>query len=136
MPRSAPMASAVRMVSWQACGPMDTAMISVAAPASLRRTASSTPISSKGFIDILTLAVSTPVLSGLTRTLTLKSITRLTATRTFMAGLDQSRDAAARRGIVHVHNAKARIYVTAMLYSEFMGLAVGAGPPQDVAGAV
>ncbi len=65
------MASAVRMVSWQACGPIETAMISVATPASLRRTASSTPISSKGFIDILTLAVSTPVLSGLTRILTL-----------------------------------------------------------------
>ena len=46
-------------------------MISVALPASLRRTASSTPISSKGFIDILTLAVSTPVPSALTRILTL-----------------------------------------------------------------
>ena len=37
-----------------------------------------------GFIDILTFAVSTPVPSALTRTLTLKSTTRLTLTRTFM----------------------------------------------------
>ena len=65
------MASAVRSVSWQACTPQDTATISVATPASFRRTASSTAISSKGFIDILTLAVSTPVPSDLTRTLTL-----------------------------------------------------------------
>ena len=40
-------------------------------PASFRRTASSQAISSKGFIDILTLAVSTPVPSAFTRTLTL-----------------------------------------------------------------
>ena len=46
-------------------------MISVATPFSFRRTASSTAISSKGFIDILTLAVSTPVPSALTRTFTL-----------------------------------------------------------------
>src|SRR5918995_4514439 len=82
--RSAPMASAVRSVSWQACGPQDTTTISVATPASFSRTASSTAISSKGFIDILTLAVSTPLPSALTRTLTLKSTTRLMATRTFM----------------------------------------------------
>src|SRR5262245_5913263 len=48
------------------------------------RTASSTAISSKGFIDILTLARSTPVPSDLTRTLTLKSTTRFTGTRIFM----------------------------------------------------
>src|SRR5690349_9177885 len=82
--RSAPSASAVRSVSWQACGPHDTATISVATPASLSRTASSTAISSKGFIDILTLAVSTPEPSALTRTFTLKSTTRLTATRIFI----------------------------------------------------
>src|SRR6185436_17636130 len=82
--QSAPIASAVRSVSWQACTPQDTAMISVATPASLRRTASSSAISSKGFMDILTLAVSTPLPSALTRTLTLKSTTRLTLTRTFM----------------------------------------------------
>ena len=82
--RSAPMASAVRSVSWHACTPHDTTTISVATPASFRRTASSTAISSKGFIDILMLAVSTPVPSALTRTLTLKSTTRLTLTRTFM----------------------------------------------------
>ena len=43
-----------------ACTPQETAMISVARPSSFSRTASSTAISSKGFIDILTLAVSTP----------------------------------------------------------------------------
>src|SRR3954465_165410 len=84
MARSAPIARAVRSVSWQACAPHDPAAISGARPASLRRTAASTAISSKGFIDIFTFAVSTPVLSALTRTLTLKSTTRLTATRTFM----------------------------------------------------
>ncbi len=78
------MASAVRMVSEACCGPIDTAIISVALPASLRRIASSTAISSKGFIDILILASSTPEPSGLTRILTLKSITRFTGTRIFM----------------------------------------------------
>jgi hypothetical protein len=62
----------------------ETATISVASPFSFRRTASSTAISSKGFIDIFTLAVSTPEPSGLTRTLTLKSTTRFTGTRIFM----------------------------------------------------
>ena len=51
--------------------PHDTAMTSVATPFSFRRTASSTAISSKGFMLILTLAMSTPVPSLLTRTLTL-----------------------------------------------------------------
>jgi hypothetical protein len=78
------MASAVRSVSWQACSPQETTTISLTAPDSLRRTASSTAISSNGFIDILTLAVSTPLPSALTRTLTLKSTTRLTLTRTFI----------------------------------------------------
>ena len=77
-------ASAVRSVSWQAATPQDTATTSVAMPFSFRRTASSTAISSKGFIDILTLAVSTPEPSGLTRTLTLKSTTRLMETATFI----------------------------------------------------
>jgi hypothetical protein len=71
MPRSAPMASAVRMVSWDCCGPMETATISVAVPFSFMRIASSTAISSKGFIDILTLARSTPEPSALTLILTL-----------------------------------------------------------------
>src|SRR5581483_4750582 len=84
MARSAPSASAVRSVSWLAAVPHDTATISVAAPASFSRIASSTAISSKGFIDILTFAVSTPLPSARTRTFTLKSTTRLTATRTFM----------------------------------------------------
>ena len=43
----------------------------VAAPFSFSRTASSTAISSKGFMDILTFAVSTPVPSAFTRTFTL-----------------------------------------------------------------
>ena len=71
MPRSAPMASAVRMVSAQAGRPMETATTSVATPFSFSRTASSTPISSNGFIDIFTPDVSTPVPSAFTRTLTL-----------------------------------------------------------------
>src|SRR6188474_3286797 len=84
IPRSAPIASAVRMVSDACAGPIDTAMISVALPASFKRIASSTAISSKGFIDILMLASSTPEPSGLTRILTLKSTTRFTGTRIFM----------------------------------------------------
>ena len=59
-------------------------MTSSTMPASRRRNASSTAISSNGFIDILTLAVSTPLPSGLTRTLTLKSTTRLMLTRIFI----------------------------------------------------
>ena len=50
---------------------------------SLRRTASSTAISSKGFIAILTLSSSTPERSAFTRTRKFGSMTRLTATRTF-----------------------------------------------------
>jgi hypothetical protein len=65
------MASAVRSVSWHWAMPSETATTSVALPASLRRTASSTPISSNGFIDILTLVVSTPVPSAFTLILTL-----------------------------------------------------------------
>ena len=84
MARSAPMASAVRSVSCDLTEPIDTATTSVASPRSLMRTASSTAISSNGFIDILTLARSTPVPSDLTRTLTLKSTTRFTGTRIFM----------------------------------------------------
>ncbi len=65
------MARAVRMVSWAWIGPIDTATISLAAPFSLSRIASSTAISQNGFIDILTLARSTPLWSDLTRALTL-----------------------------------------------------------------
>ena len=46
-------------------------MTSVAMPFSFRRTASSTAISSNGFMLILTLAMSTPVPSDFTRTFTL-----------------------------------------------------------------
>ena len=49
----------------------ETATISVATPFSFRRTASSTAISSNGFMDIFTLASSTPEPSGLTRIFTL-----------------------------------------------------------------
>ena len=65
------MAIAVRRVSWHWVTPQDTAITSVATPFSFRRTASSTAISSKGFMLILTLAMSTPLPSLLTRTLTL-----------------------------------------------------------------
>jgi DNA-directed RNA polymerase specialized sigma24 family protein len=65
----------------------ERAMISVATPFSLRRTASSTAISSNGFIDILTLASSTPEPSALTRILMSLSTTRLTGTRIFMLEL-------------------------------------------------
>ena len=78
------MASAVRIVSAACAGPIETATISVALPASLSRTASSTAISSNGFIDILTLASSTPEPSALTRTFTFLSTTRFTGTRIFM----------------------------------------------------
>ena len=71
MPRSAPIAIAVRNVSWHCGRPQETATISVATPFSFRRTASSTAISSKGFIDIFTFAMSTPVWSDFTRTFTL-----------------------------------------------------------------
>jgi len=65
------MASAVRSVSVHCCTPMETTTTSVAMPFSFRRIASSTAISSKGFMLILMLASSTPVLSDFTRTLTL-----------------------------------------------------------------
>ena len=91
MPRSAPMARAVRIVSAACAGPIETATISVALPASLSRSASSTAISSKGFIDILTLASSTPEPSDLTRIFTSLSTARLTGTRIFMACFDLSR---------------------------------------------
>src|SRR5579864_9298203 len=85
MPRSAPMASAVRMVSAACCGPIEAQTISVALPASLSRIASSTAISSNGFIDILTLPSSTPEPSALTRIFTSLSTARFTGTRIFMA---------------------------------------------------
>ena len=66
MPRSAPIASAVRIVSPACGGPIETTTTSVALPASFCRSASSTAISSNGFIDILTLASSTPEPSDLT----------------------------------------------------------------------
>ena len=65
------MASAVRMVSWHCCTPMETATISSAEPPSFIRMACSTEISSNGFIDIFTFRVSTPVPSGFTRIFTL-----------------------------------------------------------------
>jgi hypothetical protein len=65
------MAMAVRRVSWHWVVPAETATTSVALPASFRRTASSTAISSKGFMAIFTLASSTPLWSALTRILTL-----------------------------------------------------------------
>ncbi len=64
--------------------PQETATISVAVPASFSRSASSTAISSNGFIAIFTLASSTPVPSAFTRTLTFASTTRLIGTRIFI----------------------------------------------------
>src|SRR5262245_7705959 len=83
-PRSAPIDRAVRMVSCDLLGPMETATTSWTMPFSFIRTTSSTAISSKGFIDILTFESSTPEPSVLTRIFTLKSTTRLTATRAFI----------------------------------------------------
>ena len=71
IPRSAPSAIAPRICSCASFGPIDTTTISETTPASCRRTASSTAISSNGFTDILTLVKSTPVLSAFTRTFTL-----------------------------------------------------------------
>jgi hypothetical protein len=65
------MAIAVRSTSAEAAAPQLTATTSLTTPASFRRTASSTAISSKGFMPIFTLARSTPEPSALTRTLTL-----------------------------------------------------------------
>ena len=65
------MAMAVRRVSWHCVTPHETTITSLKMPFSFKRTASSTAISSKGFMLILTLAMSTPVWSDLTRTLTL-----------------------------------------------------------------
>ncbi len=83
MPRSAPIAMPVRSVSWHWLTPQETTTTSLALPASFMRMASSSAMSSKGLIDILTLARSTPLPSLATRTLTLKSTTRFTGTRTF-----------------------------------------------------
>ena len=80
-------AGPVRLVAWHWAAPAGTRMLSSAVPASFMRTASSMAISQNGFMAILTLVVSTPVWSALTRTLTLASMTRLTGTRTFIANL-------------------------------------------------
>ena len=69
--RSAPIASAVRSVSWHFCTPIETATTSVTAPFSRSRSASSTAISSNGFMLILTFARSTPDPSTFTRGFTL-----------------------------------------------------------------
>ncbi|MNF14358.1 hypothetical protein D3C80_2165530 [compost metagenome] len=65
------MASAVLSVSSALAGPTETTTTSSALPASFSRNASSTEISSNGFIDIFTLASSTPEPSAFTRILTL-----------------------------------------------------------------
>ena len=69
-PLSAPMASAVLSVSCACAGPHVTTTTSLASFFSLSLTASSTAISSKGFMECLTPSVTTPLLSGLTRILT------------------------------------------------------------------
>ncbi|MNL75801.1 hypothetical protein D3C87_2016700 [compost metagenome] len=65
------MAMAVRRVSWHCATPQDTAITSVTKPFSFNRTASSAAISSNGFMLIFTFAMSTPLPSLFTRTLTL-----------------------------------------------------------------
>jgi hypothetical protein len=59
------------MVSAACAGPIETQTTSLAWPFSFSRNASSTAISSNGFMDILTFASSTPLPSLLTRILTL-----------------------------------------------------------------
>jgi len=54
--------------TWHCGGPQDTAIISLAIFFSFKRTASSMAISSKGFMLCFTPSVTTPVLSGFTRT--------------------------------------------------------------------
>mmetsp|Transcript_21499 Transcript_21499/g.60027 ORF Transcript_21499/g.60027 Transcript_21499/m.60027 type:complete len:205 (-) Transcript_21499:144-758(-) len=68
--RSAPIAKAWRNVSAHLSGPAETATSSFTWPFSFSRMPSSTAISQKGFIDILTLSSSTAVMSFFTRTLT------------------------------------------------------------------
>ena len=64
------MASAERSVSAHALGPIVTAVMSATTFFSFRRTASSTAISQKGFMECFTLAMSTAVFAAFTRTLT------------------------------------------------------------------
>ena len=70
--------------SWLEVPPTETAMTSVATPASCSRTASSMAISQNGLTAILTLVRSMPLPSGFIRTLTFASTTRFTGTSTFM----------------------------------------------------
>ena len=58
------------MVSWQAAGPIETTTTSSATPFSFSRRASSTAISSKGFIDIFRCSMSTSLPSAFGSTLT------------------------------------------------------------------
>src|SRR5207237_3871602 len=69
------------------------------------------------FMDILTLAVSTPVESGLTRTLTLKSTTRLTETRSFIGSRPylQNHHRAVRSG-----QGRAASHFSGSLYAAFI----------------
>ena len=96
--RSAPMANAVRSMSWHCLPPTLTAMISSAWPASLMRVASSTAISQNGFMDIFTLAVSTPLPSCFTRMRTLKSTTRFIGATIFMLSLSTERSRGKAQG--------------------------------------
>lgn len=73
IPLSIPMANAVLNTSCACCGPHDTAISSLANFFSFKRTASSTAISSNGFIECFTPSVTTPVLSGFTRICNTKS---------------------------------------------------------------
>src|SRR5437870_2665407 len=84
MPRSAPMASAVRIVSCAAGGPSDTMTTSPAPACSLRRRASSTANSSYGLRINLTPASSSDLPSEAILTRVSESGTRFTHTAIFM----------------------------------------------------
>src|SRR5947208_5198270 len=84
MPRSAPMASAVRIVSWAAAGPSAITTTSPAPAFSFRRSASSTANSSYGLRMNLTPASSSDLPSAAILTRVSESGTRLMQTAIFM----------------------------------------------------
>jgi hypothetical protein len=71
------------ILTWDCAGPQETATISWAIFFSFSRTASSTAISSNGFMECLTPSVTTPVLSGFTRIWMKSTVFQLCNTRFF-----------------------------------------------------
>src|SRR5467141_4618256 len=92
MPRSAPMASAVRIVSCAAGGPSDTMTTSPAPACSLRRRASSTANSSYGLRINLTPASSSDLPSEAILTRVSESGTRFTHTAIFIGAENKPGD--------------------------------------------